>query len=182
METKVNGRGSFWNWLGMRGLEPSRSRSGALHYRSGNPKRLWNEIISNPGTKLKLLKRRLNPPSSGPKMPNSISTNPMYAITLLSDSGKPDRVPDLIDVWFDSGAMPYAQWVWHKKLDAGILILLITFDKSILRLYCWRVDQTRLFYTLHEYCDLFDSVAYKPGVKRTCAWQKRNRWVSGGKW
>ena len=32
-------------------------------------------------------------------------------ITLVSPSGKPmKRVPDLIDVWFDSGAMPYAQW------------------------------------------------------------------------
>jgi isoleucyl-tRNA synthetase len=32
-------------------------------------------------------------------------------ITLVSASGKPmKRVPDLIDVWFDSGAMPYAQW------------------------------------------------------------------------
>ncbi len=32
-------------------------------------------------------------------------------IILVSASGKPmQRVPDLIDVWFDSGAMPYAQW------------------------------------------------------------------------
>ena len=32
-------------------------------------------------------------------------------VILVSDSGKPmRREPDLIDVWFDSGAMPYAQW------------------------------------------------------------------------
>ena len=32
-------------------------------------------------------------------------------IVLVSTGGKPmKRVPDLIDVWFDSGAMPYAQW------------------------------------------------------------------------
>ena len=32
-------------------------------------------------------------------------------ITLVSPMGRPmKRVPDLIDVWFDSGAMPYAQW------------------------------------------------------------------------
>lgn len=32
-------------------------------------------------------------------------------IILVSKTGKPmKRVPDLIDVWFDSGAMPYAQW------------------------------------------------------------------------
>ena len=38
-------------------------------------------------------------------------------IILVSESGKPmNRVPDLIDVWFDSGAMPYAQWgIIHLK-------------------------------------------------------------------
>jgi isoleucyl-tRNA synthetase len=37
-------------------------------------------------------------------------------IVLVSDTGKPmKRVADLIDVWFDSGAMPYAQW--HYPLE-----------------------------------------------------------------
>ncbi len=42
-------------------------------------------------------------------------------IVLVSASGKPmKRVPDLIDVWFDSGAMPYAQWgLDYDKLAAG---------------------------------------------------------------
>ena len=42
-------------------------------------------------------------------------------IVLVSKSGKPmKRVPDLIDVWFDSGAMPYAQWgLDQKKLKEG---------------------------------------------------------------
>src|SRR6187402_3392254 len=42
-------------------------------------------------------------------------------IILVSKSGKPmKRVPDLIDVWFDSGAMPYAQWGLDKeKMKAG---------------------------------------------------------------
>ena len=38
-------------------------------------------------------------------------------VILVSDSGKPmRREPDLIDVWFDSGAMPYAQWHFHLKI------------------------------------------------------------------
>lgn len=42
-------------------------------------------------------------------------------IILVSDAGqKLFREPDLIDVWFDSGAMPYAQWgLDHEKLAKG---------------------------------------------------------------
>src|SRR5690606_27646206 len=42
-------------------------------------------------------------------------------IVLVSDNGqKMFREPDLIDVWFDSGAMPYAQWgIDHTKLARG---------------------------------------------------------------
>ena len=41
-------------------------------------------------------------------------------IILVSDTGKPmQRVPDLIDVWFDSGAMPYAQWGLDQDKLAG---------------------------------------------------------------
>lgn len=81
-------------------------------------------------------------------------------IELLSASGKPmKRVPDLVDVWFDSGAMPYAQWHYpfeHKDLvDKGQ-----AFPADFI---CEGVDQTRgWFYTLHTLAVmLFDSVAYK---------------------
>ena len=42
-------------------------------------------------------------------------------IVLVSESGEPmKRVTDLIDVWFDSGSMPYAQWgLDHGRVDAG---------------------------------------------------------------
>lgn len=42
-------------------------------------------------------------------------------IVLVSETGKPmKRVADLIDVWFDSGAMPYAQWgIDYKKISEG---------------------------------------------------------------
>ena len=66
-------------------------------------------------------------------------------ITLVSDSGKPmKRVPDLIDVWFDSGAMPYAQW--HFPFEN-----VETFVKSYPADFIAEgVDQTRgWFFTLH---------------------------------
>ena len=81
-------------------------------------------------------------------------------IILVSASGKPmKRVPDLIDVWFDSGAMPYAQW--HYPFENKDLV-----DKGKAfpaDFICEGVDQTRgWFYTLHTLAVLlFDSVAYK---------------------
>lgn len=84
-------------------------------------------------------------------------------IILVSASGKPmKRVPDLIDVWFDSGAMPYAQW--HYPFENKDLI-----DKGQAfpaDFIAEGVDQTRgWFYTLHALgVMLFDSVAYKAVV------------------
>jgi isoleucyl-tRNA synthetase len=68
-------------------------------------------------------------------------------IILVSNSGHPmKRVPDLIDVWFDSGAMPYAQWHYpfenKEKLEKGE-----AFPADFI---AEGVDQTRgWFYTLH---------------------------------
>lgn len=82
-------------------------------------------------------------------------------IILVSKSGKPmKRVPDLIDVWFDSGAMPYAQW--HFPFENKE-----TFRQSFPADFIAEgVDQTRgWFYTLHAIAAmLFDSVAYKTCV------------------
>lgn len=79
-------------------------------------------------------------------------------VTLVSASGKPmTRETDLIDVWFDSGAMPYAQQHWpFENLDA--------FKKSFPADFIAEgVDQTRgWFFTLHVIATLlFDSVAFK---------------------
>lgn len=66
-------------------------------------------------------------------------------MVLLSDSGKPmHRVPDLVDVWFDSGAMPFAQW--HFPFENAD-----TFASNYpADFICEGVDQTRgWFYTLH---------------------------------
>jgi isoleucyl-tRNA synthetase len=79
-------------------------------------------------------------------------------IVLVSPSGKPmKRVADLIDVWFDSGAMPYAQWHYPFENEE-------VFKKNFpADLIAEGVDQTRgWFFTLHVLgVMLFDSVAYK---------------------
>ncbi len=81
-------------------------------------------------------------------------------IEILSATGQPmKRVSDLVDVWFDSGAMPYAQWHYPFEnkdfIDKGQ-----AFPADFI---CEGVDQTRgWFYTLHTLgVLLFDSVAYK---------------------
>ena len=81
-------------------------------------------------------------------------------ITLVSLSGKPmKREADLIDVWFDSGAMPYAQW--HYPFENKDLVDNRTgFPADFI---AEGVDQTRgWFFTLHAISTMvFDSVAYK---------------------
>ena len=82
-------------------------------------------------------------------------------IILVSDDGQlMRRVPDLVDVWFDSGAMPYAQW--HFPFENKE-----TFQQNFPADFIAEgVDQTRgWFYTLHALgVLLFDSVAYKTVV------------------
>ncbi len=91
-------------------------------------------------------------------------------IKLVSPSGKPmKRVPDLIDVWFDSGAMPYAQWgLDMAKVNAGNPFPFGEgWDGAFPADFIAEgVDQTRgWFYTLHALgVLLFDSVAYKTVV------------------
>jgi len=96
-------------------------------------------------------------------------------IVLASASGKPmQRVPDLIDVWFDSGAMPYAQWHFpfeHKE----------DFEKNFPADFIAEgVDQTRgWFYTLHALAVmLFDSVAYKTCVSNGLVLDKNGNKMS----
>ena len=86
-------------------------------------------------------------------------------IVLVSEKGEPmQRELDLIDVWFDSGAMPYAQMHYpfeegHKELTADGK-LPIPFPADFI---AEGVDQTRgWFFTLHALSTmLFDSVAFK---------------------
>ena len=96
-------------------------------------------------------------------------------IILVSESGKPmKRVPDLIDVWFDSGAMPYAQW--HFPFENKEI-----FEQSFPADFIAEgVDQTRgWFYTLHAIASLvFDSVAYKTCVSNGLVLDKNGNKMS----
>ncbi|MGB0836963.1 MAG: isoleucine--tRNA ligase [Flavobacteriaceae bacterium] len=86
--------------------------------------------------------------------------NIVDGIYLVSQSGeKMTRESDLIDVWFDSGSMPYAQW--HYPFENKELIDENKFFPA--DFIAEGVDQTRgWFYTLHAIATMvFDSVAYK---------------------
>ncbi len=96
-------------------------------------------------------------------------------VFLVSTSGqKMFREPDLIDVWFDSGSMPYAQWhfpfendeVFAKKYPADFI--------------AEGVDQTRgWFFTLHAIAVmLFDSVAFKNVIANGLVLDKKGNKMS----
>ncbi|MBK6827452.1 MAG: isoleucine--tRNA ligase [Chitinophagaceae bacterium] len=96
-------------------------------------------------------------------------------IVLVSATGKPmKRVPDLIDVWFDSGAMPYAQW--HFPFE-NKEVFKQSFPADFI---AEGVDQTRgWFYTLHAIaCLVFDSVAYKTVVSNGLVLDKNGNKMS----
>ncbi len=99
-------------------------------------------------------------------------------IILVSASGKPmKRESDLIDVWFDSGAMPYAQW--HFPFENKE-----TFKQSFPADFIAEgVDQTRgWFYTLHAIAVmLFDGVAYKNVVSNGLVLDKNGNKMSKSK-
>ena len=102
--------------------------------------------------------------------------NVVDELKLVSQSGKPmRREADLIDVWFDSGSMPYAQWHYPFENKEHV-------EKT------WRkadfiaegVDQTRgWFYTLHAIATMtFDDVAYKNVVSNGLVLDKNGQKMS----
>ncbi len=103
--------------------------------------------------------------------------NIVDAITLVSKSGQPMlRESDLIDVWFDSGSMPYAQW--HYPFENKDLI---DQNKAFPADFIAEgVDQTRgWFYTLHAIGTMvFDSVAYKNVVSNGLVLDKNGQKMS----
>ncbi|UJH66067.1 isoleucine--tRNA ligase [Allomuricauda sp. SCSIO 65647] len=98
-------------------------------------------------------------------------------ITLVSSLGKPmKRETDLIDVWFDSGSMPYAQWHYpfenEHLIDGG--------EAFPANFIAEGVDQTRgWFYTLHAIATMvFDSVAYRNVVSNGLVLDKDGKKMS----
>ncbi len=148
---KSTGEGRFGNWLeNMVDWNLSRSRFW------GTPLPIWK---TEDGEEEKCIGSIEELISEAAKADAQLSTNNSRLTThdldlhkpfvdeiiLVSDSGKPmKRVPDLIDVWFDSGAMPYAQWHFpfeNKEVFAN------SYPADFI---AEGVDQTRgWFYTLH---------------------------------
>ena len=98
-------------------------------------------------------------------------------IVLVSESGKPmKRESDLIDVWFDSGSMPYAQihYPFENKelLDSGKVYPADFIAEG--------VDQTRgWFFTLHAIASMiFDKVAYKTVISNGLVLDKNGNKMS----
>jgi isoleucyl-tRNA synthetase len=177
---KSTGEGRFGNWLeNMVDWNLSRSRfwgtplpiwkteDGEEEICIGSVKEIYSEI-----EKAKHLNK-----SEIVNRKSEIDLHKPYVdeIILVSKSGKPmKRVPDLIDVWFDSGAMPYAQW--HFPFENKE-----TFEQNFpADFICEGVDQTRgWFYTLHAIAALvFDSVAYKTCVSNGLVLDKNGNKMS----
>jgi isoleucyl-tRNA synthetase len=179
---KATGEGRFGNWLeNMVDWNLSRSRYW------GTPLPVW---VSEDGTEVKCigsieeLKAEIKKADKKLDLNQFVDDNTLDLhkpfvdqIILVSDSGKAmHREPDLVDVWFDSGAMPYAQLHYpfgpnHKK------DLKHNFPADFI---AEGVDQTRgWFYTLHALgVMLFDSVAYKTVVSNGLVLDKNGNKMS----
>ncbi|MGL2988438.1 isoleucine--tRNA ligase [Flavobacterium sp. RSSA_27] len=191
---KATGEGRFGNWLkNANDWNLSRSRYWGIPlpiWRTedkqeeiviGSVEELYNEIEKAIAAGV-----QTNNPFAGFEIGNMSETNydlidlhknVVDEITLVSASGKPmKRESDLIDVWFDSGAMPYAQWHYpfenKEKIDQNT-----DFPADFI---AEGVDQTRgWFYTLHAIGALvFDRIAYKNVVSNGLVLDKNGQKMS----
>ncbi|AOW08602.1 isoleucine--tRNA ligase [Flavobacterium gilvum] len=191
---KATGEGRFGNWLkNANDWNLSRSRYWGIPlpiWRSedkqeeiliGSVEELYNEIEKSVAAGF-----QTNNPFKGFEIGNmaesnydlvDLHKNVVDGITLVSQSGKPmKRESDLIDVWFDSGAMPYAQW--HYPFENKELI---DNNQSFPADFIAEgVDQTRgWFYTLHAIGTLvFDNIAYKNVVSNGLVLDKNGQKMS----
>ena len=190
---KATGEGRFGNWLkNANDWNLSRSRfwgiplpiwrneEGTEEILVGSVEELYNEIEKSIAAGFQAAN-----PFKGFEIGNmseenydlvDLHKNVVDEITLVSASGKPmKRESDLIDVWFDSGSMPYAQWHYPFSPltpEGGI--------PPIADFIAEGVDQTRgWFYTLHAISTLvFDKVAYKNVVSNGLVLDKNGQKMS----
>lgn len=173
------GQGRFGKWLeNLQDWNLSRSRFW------GTPLPIWRtksgnaeKIIDSIATLKKEIQRAkdYNSPEIVARENWDLHRPFLDEVVLVSDAGEPMyREPDLIDVWFDSGAMPYAQWHYpFENLDV--------FQQNFpADLVCEGVDQTRgWFYTLHVLAALlFDSVAFKAVISNGLVLDKNGEKMS----
>ncbi|SMC79535.1 isoleucine--tRNA ligase [Moheibacter sediminis] len=191
---KATGEGRFGNWLeNANDWNLSRSRYWGI------PLPIWRTedkseeiIIGSVEELMKEIQKSINSglmkqnPFEGFEIGNmseenyakiDLHKNIVDEIIFTSNSGKPmKRESDLIDVWFDSGAMPYAQFHYPFEnkdwIDSG--------SKYPADFIAEGVDQTRgWFYTLHAIGTLvFDSVAYKNVVSNGLVLDKNGQKMS----
>nr|WP_315231157.1 isoleucine--tRNA ligase [uncultured Flavobacterium sp.] len=191
---KATGEGRFGNWLkNANDWNLSRSRywgiplpiwrteEGTEEILIGSVEELYNEIEKSIAAGF-----QKENPFKGFEIGNmaesnydlvDLHKNVVDEITLVSASGRPmTREADLIDVWFDSGSMPYAQWHYpfenKDKIDQNK-----DFPADFI---AEGVDQTRgWFYTLHAIGTLvFDKVAYKNVVSNGLVLDKNGQKMS----
>ena len=171
---EATGSGRFGNWLeNLVDWNLSRSRywgtplpiwrteDGKEEICIGSVEELRNEIEKS----IKAGFMKENPYASDDYTKFDLHRPYIDGVVLVSPSGKKMmREPDLIDVWFDSGAMPYAQYHYmgEKTKDGGLRTKgqTLPFPADFI---AEGVDQTRgWFFTLHAIATMcFDSVAYK---------------------
>jgi len=112
-------------------------------------------------------------------VPKDIHRPYIDEIILVAENGTPlTRELDLIDVWFDSGSMPYAQWHYpFENKDKFDPEKKMGFPADFI---AEGVDQTRgWFYTLHAIAVMaFDSVAYKNVVSNGLVQDKKGQKMS----
>ena len=191
---KATGEGRFGNWLkNANDWNLSRSRfwgiplpiwrneEGTEEILIGSVEELYNEIEKSIAAGF-----QKENPFKGFEIGNmdeanydliDLHKNVVDEITLVSASGKPmKRESDLIDVWFDSGSMPYAQWHYpfenKDKIDGNK-----DFPADFI---AEGVDQTRgWFYTLHAIATLvFDRPSYKNVVSNGLVLDKNGHKMS----
>ncbi|MCL9769366.1 isoleucine--tRNA ligase [Flavobacterium sp. HXWNR69] len=191
---KATGEGRFGNWLKNANdwnlsrsrywgipLPIWRSEDGTEEMLVGSVEELYNEIEKSIAAGF-----QAENPYKGFKIGDmseanydlvDLHKNVVDNIVLVSPSGKPmKRETDLIDVWFDSGAMPYAQW--HYPFENKELI---DENKAFPADFIAEgVDQTRgWFYTLHAIGTLvFDKIAYKNVVSNGLVLDKNGQKMS----
>ena len=175
---KATGEGRFGNWLeNMVDWNLSRSRYW------GTPLPIWKTIDGSEEIccgSIDEIKANLHEESPEKEI-NDLHKPYIDNVILKSSKGeKMYREQDLIDVWFDSGAMPYAQWHFpfdKKSIAANTNSKPKAFPADFI---AEGVDQTRgWFYTLHALAVLlFDSVAYKTVVANGLALDKHGNKMS----
>ena len=157
---KSTGEGRFGKWLeNLQDWNLSRSRYWGIPLPIWRTKDASKEVCIDSLAKLQTEIDKANKAlGMDQKMPKDLHRPYIDEVVLVSDDGEPmHRELDLIDVWFDSGSMPYAQW--HYPFENKE-----TFESKFPADFIAEgVDQTRgWFYTLHAIATMvFDSVAFK---------------------